>query len=247
MTAAGKPVAGGIYGKLPGYGDFLHRGLPSRFVEPWNRWIAHSILQSRNVLGEAWMGAYLTSPPWRFVIEPGILGEGGWLGVLASSVDQVHRCYPITVALPLPADTRLPALTGAIERIFQPLEEISLLLIDGGTTPEAVLAQIDRLMGEVARCVAPAAIHSRGGSEWLMIGEAPAPIAGLAARWRFEAGANPQDDHPLSAWWHGAWSDLAPASLVTAGLPDHALFADFLDGGFTARGWTLPGADRRAP
>ena len=227
----------GLYGKIPSYGDFLHRRLPSSFVEPWNDWLSNALTGSQAALGDGWMEAYLTSPPWRFVIEPGLLGEAAWLGVLASSVDRVRRCYPITVAITLPAGARLALLTGAIDGILEALEKITLQLIDGSWTPDAVMAGIDKLARMAPELAAPDLLLGRGGAERLMIGHACSPLAGLAMRWMSETGIHADETYPLSAWWHAGWSDHAPASLITPGLPAPEIFASFLDGRWSARAW----------
>ena len=232
---ADRILAGGIFGKLPSYGDFLHRRLPSHFVEAWNAWLSQALIESRKVLDDRWTDAYLTSPPWRFLLEPGTVGEEGWIGVLASSVDQVHRCYPITVAVALPEETRLCSLTGEIDPVFDLLERISLQLIDGSLNPDAVTDQIDELTRLVGTRAAPASIFTRGGPEWLMLDQVPSQIAVLAARWRAAATGGGQ---PLSVWWHKAWGDFEPASIVTVGLPIPEIFVSFLDGAWTDRAWT---------
>ncbi len=53
----------GFYGKLAGRGDFVSRGLPNTFVEPWDAWLASGMRASQDELGAAWLDAYLTSPP----------------------------------------------------------------------------------------------------------------------------------------------------------------------------------------
>lgn len=232
---ADRTLAGGIFGKLPSYGDFLHRRLPSQFVEAWNAWLGRALSESRNALAERWTDAYLTSPPWRFLLEPGTIGEEGWLGVLASSVDQVHRCYPITVAVALPEETSLSSLTDEIDPVFDLLERILLQLIDGSLHPDAVMDQIDELTRLVGARATPASIFTREGSEWLMLGQVPSQIAVLATRWRAAA---VQATHPLSIWWHKAWGDFEPVSIVTVGLPAPEIFVSFLDGAWTARAWT---------
>jgi type VI secretion system protein ImpM len=227
----------GLYGKIPGLGDFLHRGLPSSFVEPWNAWVSAGFLKSRELLGEAWMQAYLTSPPWRFLVEPGVLGADGWVGTMASSVDTVGRCYPIAAALPLPEDTRLQWLGAELESLTDRLERIALDLIDGAVTPEAAMTRIDGLALAAMHGSAPVPLLGRGGRERLMLGKAPAPLAGLALRWLGEAGPHGEDDR-LSAWWHGGWDETPAAHLVTAGLPAPETFASLLDGAWTNRHWT---------
>ncbi|MCR3853352.1 type VI secretion system-associated protein TagF, partial [Pseudomonas aeruginosa] len=45
----------GFYGKLAGRGDFVSRGLPNTFVEPWDAWLASGMRASQDELGAAWL------------------------------------------------------------------------------------------------------------------------------------------------------------------------------------------------
>jgi type VI secretion system protein ImpM len=234
------PAVAGLYGKIPAYGDFLHRNLPSSFVEPWNSWLDQGLRASQAVLKDQWMEAYLTSPPWRFVLEPGLAGEEGWLGVMASSVDRVNRCYPITVAIALGEDVRLPLLTEAIDSTLDTLEKIILQLIDGSWTPDAVMAGIDALARTIGQSAASPAVANRGGADRLMTGPFHASISGLALRWFLEVQQDASEQYPLSGWWHRQWSGRAPESFVTPGLPAPECFACLLDGDWPREGWTGP-------
>ena len=231
-------MAAGLYGKVPGFGDFLHRGLPSSFVEPWNSWLGQALGHSRTTLGVQWMNAYLTSPPWRFVLEPGLVGEDGWLGVLVSSVDRVGRCYPITLAIGLPETLRLAGLTVAIDPLLETLEQVSLRLIDGVSTPESVMGELDGIARSARPAIVAGTVLGRGGPERLLLGRPYLRVADLATRWLFEAGLGLDEIYPLSAWWHEGWGGQTPAGLVTPGLPEPEIFASFLDGRWSTRAWT---------
>jgi type VI secretion system protein ImpM len=236
MNAAAPAVAG-LYGKIPAYGDFLHRDLPSSFVEPWNSWLDQGLRASQTVLKDGWMEAYLTSPPWRFILEPGLAGEEGWLGVMASSVDRVNRCYPITVAIALGQDVRLPLLTEAIDSTLDALEKIILRLIDGSWTPDAVMAGIDALALTIGQSAIPPAVMSHGGAERLMTGPFHASISGLALRWFLEVQQGASEQDPLSGWWHRQWGGRGPESFVTPGLPGPGCFVSLLDGDWSREQW----------
>ncbi len=89
----------GYYGKVHTHGDFISRGLPKTFMDPWDTWLQEAINTSRQQLNDAWLNYYLTSPIYRFVLSPGICGNNGWQGVLMPSVDKIGRYYPMTVTL----------------------------------------------------------------------------------------------------------------------------------------------------
>ncbi|TCR64165.1 type VI secretion system-associated protein TagF [Bosea sp. BK604] len=224
----------GLFGKLPWEGDFIQRGLPSRFVRPWDEWLSQAMAASREALGPRWSDAYLLSPPWRFVIEPGILGPSGWAGILASSVDRVRRFFPLTLALELPAG--LAAVEGAVSLgpLCAILEEAALSLIDADQSLDLALEQT-ALRAEAALIVMRPPLpfsdgaSAAGASALLAATGDDAPLQALA-------GAATGDAE--SGWWHDRWSGHAPAAIRCEGLPDPAGFAAFLDGDWPRHGWS---------
>lgn len=87
----------GYYGKVPTHGDFVGKGLPRQFREPWDTWLQQIMHISKQQLAHSWMQHFLTFPLYRFALSAGICGEQTWLGVLIPSVDQVGRYYPMTL------------------------------------------------------------------------------------------------------------------------------------------------------
>jgi type VI secretion system protein ImpM len=236
MSAAPQP-SGGLYGKVPAFGDFVLRGLPTAFVKPWDEWLSSSISASRGQIADRWTEAYLTSPPWRFALDPGLAGAVGWIGALASSVDEVRRCYPITVAIPLPSGARLSDLSGDLDQIATSLEGTALQLIAGELTPEAASAALEELARLLPQSAFLRPALSRGGRERLQSGIAYASLTIMAAHLT-QRSDGPED--AMSAWWHGHWHTMPAANFVTAGLPSPDVFASFLDGAWRERGWTIP-------
>jgi type VI secretion system protein ImpM len=94
-----RPFPRGLSGKLPSRGDFVTRGLPRSFLDPWEKWVGQAVAASRALLGDAWMDAWLTAPVWRFSLPPGACGPDPVLGLMLPSVDAVGRGYPLTVAV----------------------------------------------------------------------------------------------------------------------------------------------------
>lgn len=95
----------GWHGKLPTVGDFATRRLDSSFVSAWDDWLSAGLARLRTRDPEHWLDAYLASPTWRFVLQPGFLPAPlhatAWTGVVMPSVDRVGRYYPLTLAAPL--------------------------------------------------------------------------------------------------------------------------------------------------
>ena len=109
----------GWYGKLPTLGDFASRRLEADFIEPWDLWLGDGLQAQRESMGDAWLDAYLQSPPWRFVLMPGVLhGFDPQLliaGVLMPSVDRVGRYFPLTIAASIPS---LPSTAAGYEALL---------------------------------------------------------------------------------------------------------------------------------
>ena len=91
-------MTSGVYGKLASRGDFVSRGLPHSFIQPWDAWLAAGLLASQEQLGAQWLDAYLVSPLWRFALAPDVCGPTAVVGVLMPSIDRVGRYFPLTIA-----------------------------------------------------------------------------------------------------------------------------------------------------
>ena len=100
VSGAAGPV--GVFGKLPALGDFLLRGLPAGFADPWHGWLADGLATCREMLGDGWLAAYLEAPVWRFALAGDACGPDPVTGVLMPSVDAVGRYFFLTLASPAP-------------------------------------------------------------------------------------------------------------------------------------------------
>lgn len=124
----------GWYGKLPTLGDFASRRLEPSFIEPWDAWLAAGLARLRERAPDAWLDAYLASPTWRFVLQPGALGPAQihthtqvLVGVLMPSVDRVGRYFPLTIVATLP---HAPATTSEIEGLLNTLHQLDDIAAD---------------------------------------------------------------------------------------------------------------------
>ncbi|WP_170252849.1 type VI secretion system-associated protein TagF [Colwellia echini] len=131
----------GLYGKLPSYGDFIHRNLPTKFLTTWDEWLQLFVASSKEQIGEHWLDIYLTSPIWRFVLSSGVIDENNWAGIVLPSVDQVGRYYPFTLVVPLPNNVNPLEFMSTNSRWFAHLEELALQALDGQFTLEELLEQ----------------------------------------------------------------------------------------------------------
>ncbi|MHB8884997.1 MAG: type VI secretion system-associated protein TagF [Methylovirgula sp.] len=232
-TGAAAEAAAGLYGKLPSSRDFLRRGLPNGFVTPWDHWLAHVLAASQRVLGEDWLNAYLTSPPWRFALDPHLLGHAGWLGVVVSSVDALHRAFPLTLAAANPDAFADLARVFDCERWMARTENLALAMIDESRGVEEGAADLRLLADEIGASAAHPQ-PSRGASAE----DADAPWSQayeLAGATQGPGRVLPQS-HVFSYWWHGDWPGHPAIALRCRGLPDLAAAACFFDAGWRERG-----------
>ena len=91
----------GFYGKLPSHGDFVRRRISDAFVDAWDGWLRQCLPASRTTFGSRWLEIYLTSPAWRFACAAGACGPAPVIGLMAPSVDQVGRYFPLTIVTEL--------------------------------------------------------------------------------------------------------------------------------------------------
>lgn len=238
----GRPALG-LFGKLPWEGDFIQRGLSARFVRPWDDWLSRAMAASRDALGSEWSDAYLLSPPWSFVIEPGIVDDSGWAGVVLSSVDRVRRYFPLTLALELPARDAAVSRALALKPVCEALERTALSLIEAEQPLDEALMRLDVQVGRALaglRTGRPLTLVWRGQEgEPAHARFAPeahdAPLADRGPGRAVASGA--------SRWWHDRWQSHAPAVIDCVGLPAPRAFAAFFDGDWSRHGWTATPED----
>ena len=228
----------GLYGKIPAKADFIHRNLPTAFVIPWDEWLRRALAVSRDKLSKEWVKTYLSSPAWRFALDPGIVGPSGWLGVLVSSIDEVQRCYPLTLAVSLPPKMTLGQLGGDVDPGLEHLETIALSVIGGECTIDDVLGELASVPFDFQADAEHAHTihHWRGGGAVANFNmPSPRSVAGMISE---VIPGGPAAG--LSCWWHRGWGSHRAASVIAFGLPPADGFPAFLNGRWGAHGWSEP-------
>ena len=219
-------MGAGFYGKLPMRGDFIRRNLPADFVLPWDEWLMSVLQAGQEGLGEAWLGRYLNSPIWRFVLGIGQCGSTGMVGVMIPSVDSVGRYFPLTVAAPIDGNA-LPALSVlTAEAWYETAETVLLRALE----PETGFADFD---AAVAGLPPPPEAAGTGGAGRFTV---TANAAGLAAS-LLRLAADPESGR-TSLWWTDGTPDLPGVSLCAAGLPSAEQGVALFDGQWERWGWT---------
>ncbi len=227
----------GFYGKLPHLGDFVTRRLPPDFVRPWDLWLQESLGTSQAQLGDDWLGIYLTSPLWRFVLTAGIVGQSPWAGVLMPSVDRVGRYFPLTLACPL-ADGVNPLLLLGKTDWFEGLEAV---MLSGLEESSSLLAFDTRVLGleEPPTTQLPAwqrntTVPTRSNA-WRVPAASPAALEGHCAF--LLSLALEQVFCAFSLWWTNGSERVPPSGLICQGLPPPDGFSALLAGNWGESGW----------
>ena len=140
----------GFCGKIPARGDFVGIGLPRSFIDPWHDWMQGMLASSRSLLGEAWLGAWLEGPVWRFALAAGGCGPDAVLGLWLPSVDQVGRYFPLTLAA-VTADVDLSRLAEGGGGFLTAAEGAGRDAVAQDLPPKALAARLE------AAAAAPAA------------------------------------------------------------------------------------------
>lgn len=231
----------GVYGKLPGLGDFVNRRLPRHFVETIDAWLQTMIGDSRELLGEGWLEHYLSAPIWRFVLGPGTIGDGLWLGVVVPSVDRVGRYFPFVVATPAPWHADPACALLALATWHDSLERHCLHALEAR-------ADFDRLDAGLQRLVLPRSVPvlldleneddtlplPRTSRLAAVVGlGAGAPLEAVVARSRPLLGSVPR----AACLWSAPDAAGGVLVLVTQGLPQGRQSAAMLDGRWQQSGW----------
>ncbi len=136
----------GLYGKLPGQGDFVTRRLPRAFVDRIDAWLQELLAQSQSQLGERWLDAYMDAPIWRFVLGPGVSSATQWVGVLVPSVDRVGRWFPFVVAAPAPWHADPASVMAALDGWHESLERHCLHALQTRCDLDQLDAALQRLV-----------------------------------------------------------------------------------------------------
>ena len=230
----------GWFGKMPTVGDFFAKRIPAPFGEAWDRWLQEVLQCSRARLGEAWLDAYLTMPPWRFVLVPGALTKEGWAGVLVPSVDRVGRWFPLTLAAPLAGSSvdAVATLFRASEW-FERMEALALSAVTPRPDRDAIDAA---LLREPFRAEWAAVGPGRGGDADLtvpFVREGPRLLAyALGER----AGADLVAPADIPAAWVAEESELFGRWLLaTECLPPPQACCAMMDGRWAEHGWEVRG------
>jgi type VI secretion system protein ImpM len=235
----------GFYGKLPSHGDFLRRRVSDAFVDAWDSWLRECLAASQKALGGRWLDVYLTSPAWRFAFASGACGPLPVMGIVAPSVDQVGRYFPLTLIAELPVDVSLVTAATGSERFFQSAEQ---LVIETLATERVDFDRFDRgvmaLEQELGAIALPPPL--------VLDPEATAILTDSPRSWHVPLGTSSDVQgaleqllslhleakyRPLVLCWTDGSSVVEPSCLIVKGLPEPSLYPALLEGEWPTHQW----------
>jgi type VI secretion system protein ImpM len=228
----------GLYGKLPAYGDFIMRDLPSSFVTSWDEWLQHFISGSREQMGDDWLDIYLTSPIWRFVLSPGVIDQNMWAGLMMPSVDRVGRYFPISLLQPFASNINPVKFLQTQKEWFDVLEEHCLTALDGSIDADELIAAVADAPLSIAESYD--ATFNLGEMGPMLFG-LDAEDVSLSTVLPYMLNATLASSLSSYSLWQTSGSQLiSPVLFGCQGLPPIGSLASMLDGQWQQRDWKIP-------
>jgi type VI secretion system protein ImpM len=222
-------TAFGAFGKMPALGDFFRINLGSSVVDPWDLWLQAGMLEARASLGDRWDACYMSAPIWRFTLSPGLIEQGGAIGVMMASVDRVGRQFPLTL-LAAPLHELDPVRDHfADPHLFEALEAVALDALDDEMTREVLTERLGAIVFSYSHITHDT--QSPGARAFECSGN---PAAALAAEELRHGYSRP------SIW--SAAHDGKTRVLICEGLPDAAWITGLFDAAASIWGGEETGA-----
>ncbi|MGH7084958.1 MAG: type VI secretion system-associated protein TagF [Acetobacteraceae bacterium] len=165
MTPCGFPC--GFYGKIPARGDFVRSGLNSSFISAWDDWAQAVLVGSRSTMGEAWLGAWLEAPVWRFALPGGMFGPETVAGLFMPSVDRAGRYFPLCFACLGPGEAA-SVLADCAAGWLARAEAAGRAALTEDLAPEAVADRLARPQDGpvIGKALPPPLVPGDGGLWW---------------------------------------------------------------------------------
>ncbi len=229
----------GLYGKLPGYGDFLTRNLPGDFVQVWDKWMQYYISDSKEQIGDGWLEVYLTSPIWRFVLSAGVVDKHSWAGLVMPSVDRVGRYFPVSIVKPFPSQISPVHFLFSEQVWYDKIESLGLMALDETLDVDELIVCSDEVPLGLQQPY-QATMHLGDAGDYV-IGLADGDQQTLVASLPYVLNASLSAGFSSFSLWQTTGSEIiAPSLFCCKGLPPVGSVTAMIDGQWQDRSWKIP-------
>lgn len=228
----------GLYGKLPAYGDFITRNLPSPFVSSWDEWLQHFISGSQEQMGDDWLDIYLTSPIWHFVLSPGVIDNNMWAGLMMPSVDRVGRYFPVSLITPFASNINPVNFLQEQSEWFGAQEQQCLSALDGSIDADELIEAVSGIPLSISESYE--ATFNLGEMGPMLFGLNPDEDSLSAALPYMYNAALTSGLSSFSLWKTSGSQLISPLLFSCQGLPPIGSIASMLDGQWQQRDWKIP-------
>lgn len=240
-------IAHGYFGKVPHCGDFVFRGLPVQVADGLADLASGWVVACRDAGRADWEEACQHAPVWRFALGGGLLGQSGWIGLIAASSDSLGRVFPFAVmaASSIEPSDRQPL--SMLDRVLAPVEDVMLAFVGGDSGSDELLAAADSAGHAALDRPAVGPWPDREGRvfapreeyEAICVSRQRGGPEGFAATFAWPRVRGCDERRPLCLWWHHGRAERCGDFCVSRGSPPVESAAPFFLGDWSRYGWSL--------
>jgi type VI secretion system protein ImpM len=217
MNPEGSIIDLGFYGKLPTYGDFIQKRLPTDFINPWHEWLQQGMVACRERDPQGWMTYYLNCPAWSFVLAGGVCGQQPIAGVTIPSVDRVGRYFNFTLASILPEEIVPAAFANTHGEWLEGLENLALSILEEEMDQDAIERAINGAASELHWETPPYRLFSMGSEHLKVVASEPSAVRDMLPEITHQLIG--KDHAKYGLWWHQGSSQVSAQLVCCANMP----------------------------
>lgn len=226
MSTSDTIVDLGFYGKLPTYGDFIQKRLPTDFINPWHEWLQAGMLACRERDPQGWMTYYLNCPAWNFVLPAGLCGQQPIAGVTIPSVDRVGRYFNFTLASILPEAIDPAVFAHAHARWMENLEDLALSILEEEMDQDAIERSINESAAELHWHPPSYTLFSAGVDHNKVIASEHSAVTEMIPEMMHQLVSREQESYGL--WWHLGSSQVSAQMVTCANMPTGEIYLSLM-------------------
>lgn len=212
----------GFYGKLPTYGDFIQKRLPTDFINPWHAWLQSGMVACRERDPDGWMSYYLNCPAWSFVLAGGICGQQPVAGVTIPSVDRVGRYFNFTMASILPSEINPAVFASTQSDWLDGLENLALSVLEQEKDQDGIEDLINELAAELHWNRPAHSAFNSGPDHARVVPDDSPGVSAMLPEMLHNMIRKEHDRYGL--WWHHGSSQVGAQLVSCANMPSGEIY-----------------------